>query len=87
MDPEGLKLRCILIENKDSTNFVSVKRGTNGETSILSGATDSIKIVAGGFFLWYSPAGDSAMNDGSDDELLFTADTAGVSCKLTYIFG
>ena len=44
MDPEGLKLRCILIENKDSTNFVSVKRGTNGETSILSGATDSIKI-------------------------------------------
>jgi len=70
-DPEGLKLRGVLIENRDSTNFVSVKQGSNGETSILSGSTDSIKITAGGFFAWNSPSGVSAMNDGSDDELLF----------------
>jgi len=86
-DPEGLKLRAILIENRDATNFVKVKRGSNGETSILDGATDSIKLVAGAQFMWTSPAGDSAMNDGSDDELLFTADTANVSVRLTYVFG
>lgn len=86
-DPEGLKLRLLLIENLDSTNFISVKRGTNGETSMLSGGTDSIKIVAGGFNLWFSPAGDSAMNDGVDDEILVTSNSASVSVKLTYIFG
>jgi len=86
-DPEGLKLRAIFIENQDATNFVKVKRGTNGETSILDGATDSIKLIAGAQFMWTSPAGDSAMNDGVDDELLFTADTASVSVKLTYMFG
>lgn len=86
-DPEGLKLRCVLIENLDGTNFVSFKKGTNGDTAILSGATDSIKITAGGMLLWYSPAGVNAMNDGTDDEYVLTADTAGVSVKLTYIYG
>src|SRR3990167_10954476 len=41
-DPEGTKLKAILIENKDATNFVTVKKGTNGEASILTGSTDSI---------------------------------------------
>ena len=86
-DPEGLKLRGIMFENQDSTNFISIKQGSNGETSILTGATDSIKVSAGGFFLWTSPAGISAMNDGVDDELLVTADTASVTTKLTYIYG
>src|SRR3990167_2453846 len=52
-DPEGLKLKAILIENQDATNFVSVKKGTNGEASILSGSTDSIKIDPGGCVLWF----------------------------------
>ena len=86
-DPEGLKLKAILIENQDATNFVSVKKGTNGEASILSGSTDSIKIDPGGCVLWFSPAGNNAMNDGTDDELLFTADTASVTVKLTYLYG
>lgn len=86
-DPEGLKIRGILIINNDSTNFVTVKRGVNGEASIFNGGTDGIVLSAGGFFAWTSPAGISAMNDGSDDELLFTADTAGVSVTLTFIYG
>ena len=88
-DPEGTKLKAVLIENKEDAggNFVKVKRGTNGETSILDGSTDSIRINAGGFFLWYAPDGVSAMNDGTDDELLFTSSTANVTVKLTYIYG
>lgn len=86
-DPEGLKLKAILIQNDDATNFVAVKQGTNGETSIITGSTDSIKISAGGAFMWSSPAGISAMNDGVDDELLFTADTASCSVKISYLFG
>lgn len=86
-DPEGLKLRAMLIENQDATNFVSVKAGANADTNIFSGSTDSVKITAGGMFLWTSPAGVSAMNDGVDDELLITADTASCTVKITYIFG
>lgn len=87
MDPEGLKLRAILIENLDTTNYVRVKSGTNGDINILTGGTDSINITAGGFFLWHSPAGIQAMNDGTDDEITVTANTASCSVKLTYIFG
>lgn len=87
MDPEGTELRAVLIENLDSTNYITVKRGTNGEASILTGGTDSIKLVAGGLFLWTCPAGDNTMNDGSDDELLITADTASCSVKISYVFG
>lgn len=87
MDPEGLKLRALLIENTDDTNYVAVKKGTNGEASVFTGATDSVKITAGGFFFWYSPAGVSAMNDGTDDEISVTANTASCDVKITYIFG
>ena len=86
-DPEGLKLRALMIENKDAINFIEVKQGANGEVSMLTGSTDSIKISAGGVLLWTTPAGINAMNDGVDDELLITADSASVSTKITYIYG
>lgn len=87
MDPEGLKLRAILIENQDTTNYVRVKSGTNGDINVLTGGTDSINITAGGMFLWHSPAGVNAMSDGVDDEIVVTANTASCSVKITYIFG
>lgn len=86
-DPEGLKLRLLCVENLDATNYVSVKKGTNGEASVLSGSTDSVRVDPGGFILWLSPAGNNAMNDGVDDELLVTADTASCSVKISYMFG
>ena len=87
MSAEGLKLKCILFENQDTTNYVSVKKGTLGEASVFSGGTDSVVITAGGFVLWYSPAGVSAMNDGVDDEFLLTANTSSCVCRITYVFG
>lgn len=86
-DPEGKKLKAVLIENQGTTNHVLIKRGTNGETSILDGGTDSIRISPGGIFLWYSPAGVSAMNDGTDDELFIQTDSDTSTVKITYIFG
>ena len=86
-DPEGLKLRALVIINNDTTNFITVKQGTNGEASVLTGSTDSIKISAGGFFAWTSPAGISAMNDGADDELTVIADTASCSTTISYLYG
>ena len=85
--PEGLKLKAIFIENQDATNFVRVKGGVNADTNILTGSTDSINITAGGFFLWTSPAGVSAMNDGVDDELLITANSASCTVKIIYLYG
>lgn len=86
-DPEGLKLRALLIENTDTSNYVTVGQGTNGESSILSGSTDTIRIDPGGCFLWMSPAGNNAMNDGSDDELSITADTASCTVNISALYG
>jgi len=86
-DPEGLKLRFLMIENLDATNYISIKKGTNGEASMLSGGTDSINLLAGGVLVWTCPAGSSAMSDGADDELLVTANTASCSVKISYIYG
>jgi len=86
-DPEGTKLKFLLIENLDSTNYVAVKKGTNGDTNVFTGSTDSVRIDAGGIFLWYSPAGSNAMSDGVDDEIVVTADTASCSVKITYLYG
>jgi len=86
-DPEGLKLRGLLIENQDATNFVSFGQGTNGDTNVISGSTDTVRIDPGGLLLWYSPTGSNAMSDGVDDEVKLTADTASCTVKITYIFG
>jgi|TARA_Y100000310_G_scaffold140352_1_gene139773 hypothetical protein len=86
-DPEGKKLKALVITNEDTANFVSVKRGANGEASVFDGATDSVVITAGGMFAWTSPAGISAMNDGVDDEILITADTDSCVVKIAYLFG
>lgn len=84
---EGAKLRVLVIENQDASNYVSLKKGTNGDTNIFSGATDSIRIDAGGIFLWVSPAGSNAMSDGADDELIVTSNSASVVCRIAYVFG
>lgn len=86
-DPEATKLRVLLIENQDATNYVTLARGTNGEASILSGTTDTVRIDPGGFFLWVSPAGSNAMNDGVDDEIDVQADTASCTVRIAYVFG
>lgn len=86
-DPEGKKLKAILIQNLDATNYIDVGLGTNALTSWLTGTTPAIRVPAGGFILSTMPAGLDAMNDGSDDEIKLTADTASVSVKISYIFG
>jgi len=90
-DPEGLKLRAILVENRDPTdgtgNFITIAPGSNGLTSWIAGTTPTVRVPAGGMILCSFPEGLDPMNDGVDDELLFTADTATVACRLTFLFG
>ena len=86
-DPEGLKLRAIMIENLDDTNFIDVGLGTNALTNWLTGTTPEIRIPALGFILSTMPAGLDAMNDGADDEIKITADTASCSVRISYIYG
>jgi len=86
-DPEGLKIRAIMIENKDSTNFIYIKKGTAGVTSWFSGATDTLRIPAGGVLLATFPAGLDAINDTSDDEIDIQADTADVTARISVLYG
>jgi len=87
MDPEGLKIRAIMIENLDTTNYVEVGLGTNALTSWLTGTTPEIRIPASGFILATMPAGLDVMNDGVDDEIKVTANTDSCSVRISYLFG
>jgi len=86
-DPEGLKLRAILITNEDSTNYVTLVPGTNAITSWFGAGTHTLRIPAGGVLLATFPAGLDALNDGVDDEIKITADTASVTVNIAYMFG
>ena len=86
-DPEALKLRAILVENRDTTNFITIAPGSNGLTSWIGGTNPTVRVPALGLQLATFPNGLDVMNDTSDDELLFTADTASVVIRLTYIYG
>lgn len=87
-DPEGKRIKGLLIENLDSTNYMTVRNTGNAITGIIGGTSTHLKIDPGGFFLWFSPTGAGPINDGTDDELAFFADTAEISqVRLTYVFG
>ena len=86
-DPEGLKLRLLLIENLDATNFVTLAEGANALADMLGGTSPTVKIYPGGVFLWSCPPGGSAINDGADDEITLQADTASCEVKVTALFG
>ncbi len=84
---EELKLRFMALYNSDATNFCTLKKGTNGVVGFLGGTTDGVIIGSEAPFLWYSKAGSTAVNDGVDDELLFTADTAATTILAVFGFG
>lgn len=89
-DPEGTRLRAIQFENLDDPvtgNFFRIAPGANGLTSWLEGTSPTLRVPAGGVQLASFPNGLDIMNDGVDDELLLTADTADVLARLTYLFG
>ena len=87
-DPEGKKLHLLVIENQDSTNYVTVGLGANPLAGFLAGTTPTARIDAGGFLVAYWPAGNSsAMHDGVDDEITVTANSASVILKIFYMFG
>lgn len=86
-DPDGLKLRAIMIENLDGSNYIEVEQGTNGLTSWIVASGDKVRIIAGGVLLQTFPAGLDTMNDGADDEIKITANSSSVSVKISYIYG
>ena len=86
-DPEGLKLRAIFVANDSTTNYVELGVGTNAVTSWIEGTTPTVRIPAGGFFVQTFPSGLDALNDGVDDEIKITADTASCTCRITVIYG
>lgn len=83
-DPEGMDVRLLIVENQDDTNFVTLAPGATYGVTFLG----STKIPAGGIFVLYSPIdGLGAVNDGVNDEITLTADTASCSVKISVIYG
>ncbi len=86
-DPEASKIKAIIIENTDPTNFVTLGNGANKPTDILGGTTPTLRIHPSGVFAYIIPKGTLAINDGVDDELVLTADTASCICKVSVLYG
>jgi len=85
-DPEGTDLRLLMIENLDDTNYITIEKGTNGVSFL--GTTPGIKVPPGGvFFLMAGEDGLGPLNDGSNDEIKITANTADCSVAIDYVFG
>lgn len=85
---EGTKLKLIMFENTGDTNAATVEAGANPDSNVLTGSTDEINLsINGGLFLWYSPAGINAMNDGADDEFIIKSAASTTTIKVTFIYG
>ncbi len=85
-DPEGATIRAILIVNKDTANYVTLGLGTNAITAWIAGTTPTVRILAGAAFLQTFPAGGIVINDGVDDEIKLTGDTATVNCNILVLY-
>ncbi len=81
-DPEGATIRAILIINKDTANYVTLAPGSNPVADI----TGNNIIPAGGAYLKIMPAGYNVINDGVDDEIKLTANTATVNCDVLVLY-
>jgi len=86
-DPEGLKMKLIVVENIDATNYVNLTVGTNGVSNWLTGTTPVLRIPSTGWVAHYLPAGIDALNDGVDDEIKITADTASCLVNISVLYG
>ena len=82
-DPEGLKVRALIIKNTDTTNFVTMSPGTNGVTFI----TGNTILYPSSVVCYVFPNGSHAINDGADDEIKFVADTATCDIDVTVVYG
>ena len=81
-DPEGLKIRMLLITNLDDTNYIFTAAGVNPLVDITAN-----RIYPGGIFVWVAPAGGDPIADGVDDELTLRADTADCEARIDVIYG
>jgi len=86
-DPEDKKIKALLIENTDSTNYVTLGLGAHPPTDILAGTTPTHRIAPSGFYLYVIPQGTAAIADGVNDELTLTANTASCICKVSVVYG
>ena len=63
------KLKFLYIENLDTTNTITISRGTTNGLPIFNAADDAITLAAGDFFCYYKKAGTAALTTGSNDKL------------------
>lgn len=63
------KLKLLIVQNVDSTNTITISRGTSNGLPIFDAADDSITLTAGGVFVYFNNAGTAALTTTSNDKL------------------
>jgi hypothetical protein len=83
-DPEGLKIRMMILTNEDDTNYIEIKQGA---AAWPLPDFDTTIVYPGGSFVWVAPNGGTVINDGADDELQVQANTADCLAKFIVLYG
>ena len=83
-DPEGLKLRMLVIKNNDAANTLTLLPGAGFPVTLITG---NHLIYPGGTLTLLFPDGSHALNDGADDEIGLTAAGGTISVTMDVLYG
>jgi len=83
-DPEGLKLRMLVITNNDASNTVTLLAGAGFPVTFITANT---LIYPGATIVLLYPDGSHTLNDGVDDEIGLTAVGGTISVTMDVLYG
>lgn len=83
-DPEGLKIKMMLITNLDATNIVTLS-SVGAAWSLTDFGTTLIYPL--GMLVWVAPGGGITINDGADDEIQLQAAVGDCICRIDVLYG
>ena len=81
------KLKLLMVKNTDTTNSITLSRGTTNGLPIFDAADDAITLAPGDVFFFYKKAGTAALTTGSNDKLSITVSAGSPTCEVRAWYG
>lgn len=81
------KLKLLVVKNEDSTNSITIARGSTNGLPIFDAASDAITLAPGDIFLYYKQAGTAALTTGSNDKLTISVSGGSPTATVLAAYG
>jgi hypothetical protein len=81
------KLKVLMVVNLDSTNSITIARGTTNGLPIFNAADDAITLAPGDCFFYYKQAGTAALTTGSNDKLTISVSGGSPTATVMAVYG